>query len=141
MHLRRAVLLFAIVLGLTALASSVAPPPPREDTREGNPAPTTAAPPPQPAPAEPTRTLTFGFPPPGSGPSTTGLELGTHAVVTVRTSTPGEAAIPKLGLTDTAEPATPASFDVLLTDPGRYDVLFEPTAGKPLRLGTLVVGE
>lgn len=132
-------LLFAIVLGLTALASSVAPPP-REDTRDGNPAPTTAAPPP-PAPAEPVRTLTFGYPPPGSGPGTTRLELNAHAVVTVRTSTPGEASIPKLGLTDPAEPATPASFDVLLTDPGRYDVLFASTAGKPSRLGTLVVGE
>jgi hypothetical protein len=139
-HLRRAVLLFAIVLGLTAIASSVAPPP-REATRNGAPA-TTEAPAPAPAPPEPIRTLGFEYPVPGSRPRSVTLEKGAHVVIAVRANTPGEAAVPRLGLTDDADPDTPASFDVLISDDGRYDVLFAPVSGgAPSRLGTLVVGE
>ncbi len=141
MHLRRAVLLFAIVLGLTAIASSVAPPPPREGTRNNPPATTETTPPPAPAPAEPIRTLSFTYERPGAAPRSVTLDQGAHVVVSVSTSTPGQAAIPRLGLTDDADPETPATFDVLLSDAGRYDVLFAPPDGEPTRLGTLVVGE
>jgi hypothetical protein len=138
-HLRRALLLFAIVLGLTAIASSVAPPP-REATRNGGPPATTETPPPQPRPPAPMQTLAFRYPPPARARAAT-VERRAHLVVTVRPSTPGQATIPRLGLTGSAEPDTPASFDVLLDDPGRYDVIFHPSAGAPSRVGTVVVRE
>lgn len=140
MHLRRALLLFAIVLGLTAIASSVAPPP-RDATRNGGPPATTEAPPPLAGPVTPAQTLAFGYPPPAARPRPAAVDQEDHAVVTVRTKAAGEASIPRLGLTADAAPETPASFDVLLTDPGRYDVIFQPAGGQPSRIGTVVVRE
>jgi hypothetical protein len=131
------VLLFAIVLGLTAVASSVAPP--REAGRTGGPPATTEAPPPPPVASTPPLALAFAYP--AARPGTKVVTPGSHVVVTVRTGTPGEAAVPRLGLTADAEPATPASFDVLFDSPGRYDVLFQPPDGDPARLGTVVVRE
>jgi hypothetical protein len=128
------VLLFAIVLGLTAVASSVAPP---RDTGRSAPAVTTPAPPPPLAPATPPLALGFAYP--AARPRTTTVTRNSHAVIAVHTGKPGQAAIPRLGLTDDAEPGTPASFDVLFDTPGRYDVIFRPSDGEPSRVGTVVV--
>ena len=68
------------------------------------------------------------------------IEAGQAAVVTVLAREPGLVELDGLGLSDTAEPGTPARFDVLSTRPGRFAVLFTP-AGEPERerVGTLVV--
>ena len=139
MHLRRAILLFAIVLGLTAVASSVAPPP-REDTRDEPPPPATT-PAPAPGGATPPPTLAFRFPATGGEPPRTPVAKGRHAVVRVRTEEPGETSIPNLGLSGYAVPGTPQSFDVLFAEAGSHDVLFRPVGGDASRIGTLVVRE
>ncbi len=52
----------------------------------------------------------------------------------------GTVEIPRLGLSASAEPLTPARFDVLPTEPGRYELRFVPAAGDESRpAGTLTV--
>jgi len=136
MHLRRALLLFAIVLGLAAIVTTVSQPPRRESPDK--PAPDEPGTPTARAPADVSvHAIRF---------STTGkprrVRLGADrpAVVTVRSKQPGQVDIRRLGLTDTAERDTPATFDVLSPRPGRYDVEFTP-AGVPgaERVGSIVV--
>jgi hypothetical protein len=142
-HLRRALLLFAIVLGLAAVAASVsrternpgqrATPPPRETTTE------TAAP----------STETTPAPDPGSKPlrfeqggkrEVREMRVGQAATVLVAVDSAGEAEIEGLGISRPAEPATPASFEVFRTEPGTFQVLFHPAAGGDAeRVGTLRV--
>jgi hypothetical protein len=141
-HLRRALLLFAIVLGLAAVAASVSRP------RDSETPPTTSteqAPTIEPGTAE--------APPPGeAGPGsvdvtfdadkaqTHRIRAGQAATVVVEVPEAGQVSIDDLGMTDTAEPTTPASFDVLTSNVGRYAVTFMP-AGSTVELaaGTLVV--
>lgn len=150
MHLRRALLLFAIVLGLSALAASLTPAPDR--VRRGT-TPT------QTTPGGDARTAE-GAPPAGQaatrpvadGPAelrfVTGepeprrrrLGVREHAVVTVASDEPGQVAIEDLGLLGFADPAAPAQFDILPTHPGRYEVVFRPIEGEPERVGVIVVG-
>jgi hypothetical protein len=144
-HLRRALLLFAIVLGLAAVAASISRP--REHK---SPPPTTTqsqtAPTIEPGTAPET-------PPPGeSGPGSVEVTFdadkpkahkvgaGQAATVVVEVPSPGQVSIADLGLTDAADPTTPASFDVLTSRPGRYPITFEPAdTNTPLEAGTLVV--
>jgi hypothetical protein len=127
-HLRRAILLFALVLGLAALAAAVSP-----SREESKPALTPAAP----APAGDTvpRTLSFGSRP----PIVRRARQDEHIVVAVASEVGGVATIPKLGRTGSAAPGAPARFDLLAPPPGRYDVMIEPSgSSEPERVGTLV---
>lgn len=143
MHLRRALLLFAIVLGFSALAASLAPPPPDEpdqgtETEASPPAvpPPPGDDPPPPASGSPTelRYVT------GTGePERRRVEAGEHVVVTVAVQDPGQVAIPGLGLLQVAEPGVPARFDVLASRAGRYEITFEPVDGQPERVGIIEV--
>jgi hypothetical protein len=123
--------LFALVLGVTALVISIAPAPRGED------------PPVTPTPA-PSRTavedasLTFRAPAAKRGPPRRRVAPGTHLTVSVAATRPGQAEIPRLGLTTAVTVHAPARFDLLAPDGGRYDVLFTPAAGEPARVGTLV---
>lgn len=139
MHLRRALLLFAIVLGLAALAAAVSRPADVDD----EPAPTTpkAAEPATPSvsagdDALPPTALAFD----ASEPRSRKLEEGRAATVTVDVGSPGMVSIPELGLTAVADPLTPARFEVLPRDEGRYLIDFTP-AGEQVAesAGTLVV--
>ena len=135
MHLRRALLLFALVLGLTALAASVAPPP--RDEPEPAPAP---APPPPTADAgtgEPI-TLSFRAPPKGGELPEREVAPDDHVIVKVKAETPGQVTIPDLGRTATVTESVPASFNILAPEPGTYDVMFEAVGGEPTRLGAIV---
>ena len=126
----------AIVLGLTALAASLAPSHQSgTQTRQAQP------PPPPPPPATPTPTPTLAFrAPPGRHAQVVKAHAGQHVVVEVAASSPGEASIPDLGLTGSAEPSTPASFDLIVPQAGqRYAVMFAPAAGAASAIGTLVV--
>ena len=58
-------------------------------------------------------------------------------MITVTTAQAGEAGV--MGLTDTAEPGTPASFDVLAPSAGRYPVTFTAELGRAQRIGTIDV--
>ena len=136
MHLRRALLLFAIVLGLAALAASVSRP---LEERSG--APTTRPEPAPPTAPETQETARVGF---STGPPTERrrLEPGRAAVVTVEADEAGEVSLEGLGMNATAGPLTPARFDVLASEPITATVRFTPAgADEPQLVGTLEVSE
>jgi hypothetical protein len=126
-HLRRALLLFAIVLGMAALVASLSrpidhrrrdAPPPRPGTGVETVAPRAA---PRSA-GELPRTVSFE----ASADQSRRLRAGQAATVEVAVSEAGSVDIPDMGLTAAADPVTPAQFDVLATRPGRYRLLFTP---------------
>jgi Tfp pilus assembly protein PilV len=137
-HLRRALLLFAIVLGLAAVAASVSRP------RDSDSPPTTST--------EQTQTTKpselQGEAAPGSADVTFAvdhartqhIEAGQAATVVVEVPEAGQVSIDSLGMTSTAEPTTPARFDVLTSAAGRYPITFSPAgSSESLSAGTLVV--
>jgi len=133
-ELRRALLLFAIVLGVAAIVAAVANPPAREDDR------TTTAP-----SAADARPANGGRPPARirldghEAPRTRRLEIGRAVTLTVPVDEAGLVELSGLGLTDSAEPRDPAVFDLFPTARGRYEVLFTPAGGVRARaLGALV---
>ena len=149
MHVRRALLLFAIVIGLAALAASLSRTGDDDPLRSQQQA-TTSTPEAQPettpraAPREETTEVT-------NSRSTTvelnaeeeksgRIEAGQSATIEVAVVQPGQVTIPDLGLTAAADPLTPAHFDVLVSSPGRYAIEFTPSKGEETRgAGTLVV--
>ena len=138
MHLRRALLLFAIVLGMAALVASLSQPVEerRADSSQREPRksrPPTASP--TPAPDLP-QALSFE----AADDETMRLRAGDAATVEVAVEEPGSVEIPGMGLSATADPVTPARFDVLASRPGRYQLLFTPAGGNPSEpAGRLVV--
>jgi hypothetical protein len=134
-HLRRALILFALVLGLTALAASIAPAPRTPQQQVVTPPP----PPPAAAPAG-TVTVSFAAPAPRKRPPARKVVPGSHVVVQVVSASPGDVRIPKLGRIDSVTPNTPARFDLIAPAAGPYDVFFQPppAQGPPVRVGTLV---
>jgi hypothetical protein len=135
MHLRRALLLFAVVLAASALVASLFQPTeqparPQPPTSGSAPGPTA-----QRAPAE--RAASFDA---RRTPVTRRLRQGASVRLTVRVERAGLVALRGLDLEDAAEPLTPATFDVLLDTPGRYAVWFIPSAGgRPRKIGMVVV--
>jgi hypothetical protein len=132
-HFRRAILLFALVLGLTALATSISPSPRQSSTQPAQPAP-----PPATGASSAGATIAFTAPPTGVPPRRA-VAVGRPLVVQVASAALGQATIPQLGQVGAVDPGTPASFAVL-PSPGSYDVVFTPSAGGPAtKVGTLVV--
>jgi hypothetical protein len=140
MELRRALLLFAIVLGVAAIVTSVSSPPERDDGDA-------ARRPAERAPAAPT---------PSSRPEdddvvnvrfdssrelrTALVGTGRRAVVTVEVGAPGEVRLDGLGLSSPAEPLTPARFDLLPSSAGRHPVRFTPAGSREERtIGVLQI--
>ena len=129
-------LLFALVLGLTALAAAVSPSTRDEDS--GRPVPSS------PAPAVPVdevlpRPVVFEVRS-AAKPQVLRARAGEHVMVVVRSAAGGLVTIPQLGRTATVSPAAPARFDLLAPEPGRYDVLFTLSGGgvEQRRVGTLI---
>ena len=123
MHLRRALLLFAIVLGLAAFAAWVS----RPGRDSGDSERTTAPPATQGAPTvspgtsgESPVTLRFN----AEREQIRRLEVGQAATVLVSVDQPGQVEIPLLGLAAAAEPDTPARFDIFASEAGRYRIGF-----------------
>ena len=137
MHLRRALLLFAIVLGLAAVAASVSRP--RDESRP--PATTAETPPPSTVETEGEATpgtvdVTFD----AADPRSHEIEAGQAATVVVEVPDAGQVSIDGLGMTAAAEQVTPARFDVLTATPGRYAITFTPAVSRDeTKAGTLVV--
>jgi hypothetical protein len=142
---RRALLLFAIVLGLAAIAASISRPRDETDRRAvppGFPPPTqrettpTVAPGTAAPPGKPAVELTFQ----AWKDQTRRLEAGQPATVLVEVDQAGQVEIPDLGLSDASEPTTPAQFDVLTSRSGRYAILFVSATGdEEDDAGTLIV--
>ena len=133
MQLRRALLLFAVVLGLAAVATSFSRPakhdgaPGRSPARESTP-PASAV-----APAQISFSTT-------AKPRTQLLAANSAATVTVEVARPGQVELAGLGQTAAAEPPTPARFEVLESQAGRYKVRFTPATDTEARtLGTLLI--
>ena len=134
MHLRRALLLFAIVLGLAALVAAVSRPVEGPRSRERSRDLPAAEP--RRAPARVTH-IEFAA---GKRRPRRRLAAGEHAIVTVEVERPGQVEIAGLGLSSAAEPRTPARFDVLADRPGSHDVVFTPAGSDARGLrGTLAI--
>ena len=126
MHARRALLLFALVLGLTAVAAAVSP-----SQESSAPAESTA-----PSPVEPARMVAFEVGPRAVART---VRVGERVIVTVQSGDGGYVRIPRLGRSAYATPAAPVRFSLLAPAAGRYDVTFEETSSaEPTRIGTLV---
>jgi hypothetical protein len=131
------------VLGLAAIAASVSRTPEESSDRAERPLPPATQ-------SEQTPTVAPGSSAP-SGPAielgfdagrdqTRRLESGRPATVLVEVDEPGLVEIPDLGLSAPADPLTPARFEVLVSDPGRFEIAFTPAAGDESGdAGTLVV--
>ena len=142
MHLRRALLLFAIVLALAAVAASVSRP--REDAGERTersipPTPTDRQEPPTVSrgPAVDAGLTELRF----SGPEEQKRLPEGAATVLVEVAEAGQVEIAGLGLSAAADPLTPAVFEVFASQAGRFEISFTPADGNESRTaGTLVVG-
>jgi hypothetical protein len=137
-HIRRALLLFAIVLGMAALVASLSRP---ADERPGETTarePSESAPPTATASPAPERPATLSFD--ASEEQTKRLAEGSAAIVEVAVDEPGSVRIPGLGRSAPANPLTPARFDILATEPGEYELLFQPAGSETSETaGRLVV--
>ena len=135
MELRRALLLFAIVLGVAAVVASLSSPGDRRDAPESTPAAPTARPDPTAA-----GRLRVEFDA-GAAPATRRVPAGRAATVVVESSRPGTIELQGLGLIAPVEPLTPASFEVLATRPARHEVRLTAADGERSReVGVLVIG-
>jgi hypothetical protein len=140
-HLRRALLLFAIVLGLAALAASVSRPRDDSGPERTSPSTTEAERPPTASPSpdgdSPAVELTFF----AGDPESQQIRAGQAATVLVEVEEPGQVEIADLGVSAPAEPETPARFDVFTRETGRHRITFVPAGEEheQLHVGTLVV--
>jgi hypothetical protein len=128
-HLRRALLLFALVLGLTALATAIAPT--RQPADQAPVAPPSAG-----TPVPPPTAITMHAPP--SAARSYPVAHDAHVLLGVVAAQGGQAEIPKLGQTQAVGQGATANFDLIDLTPGRYDVLFAPALATPVKIGTLV---
>jgi hypothetical protein len=112
-------LLFAIVLGLAAMAAALTRPPEQRRTAPS------IAPPPALAHREskPAAQVHFDT---ALRAHTRTIQAGRRTVVTVDVATAGQVELAGLGLTAAAEPLTPARFELLAVKAGRYEVLYTP---------------
>jgi hypothetical protein len=142
-HLRRALLLFAIVLGLAAVAASVSRPPEESGEQAERPNPPPATEREQLAPGTattsgPTVELVFD----AEREQVRRLDSGQPATVVVEVDEPGLVEIAQLGLSAPAQPLTPARFPVLVREPDRLMIVFTSVADDtPKPAGVLAVEE
>lgn len=123
------------MLGIAAIASSITRPSDDggDDTSADPAGETTGSPASQPAaaprpgtPAVDATTIRFSE---GGKRERRTLEAGRPATVVVAVEAPGQVEIPTLGLTQPAEPLTPARFDVLVPEAGRHRIVLRPAVG------------
>lgn len=129
MELRRALLLFAIVLGMAAIAISVSRPPDRGQERDaGNGFEATAPRAPQAKPRpNGIHVAQINFA--AAHPTLERLAAGRAATVSVSVPAPGQVELDGLGLSAAADPMTPARFELLENRPGVYEIRFTPAGG------------
>ncbi len=140
MELRRALLLFAIVLGLAAIAASISRPSSQDETDTAATAPprgrSTPTAGPAPGPGPPAE-ITFEA---DLQPETETVPAKRALTVTVTAYEPGQVEIERLGLTAPAEPSAPARFDLLAGSPERYALTFTPVkTGEQRKIGVIEV--
>jgi hypothetical protein len=135
-QIRRVLLLFALVLGLSAIVASIAPPP---DTRDEAADDTTVAT--TPASPAPVRTdpivVRFSAGQKRETFPTRRVRVGSSFVLEVSVPRPGDIVIDGLGLRQSADPLTPARFAVLAQPPGGYAIGFVPVRGERSLVGEI----
>jgi hypothetical protein len=124
---RRFLILVAVLMGLTALAASVAPRQQvqRDDRAEATPTPSAAG---SPTIATVEKTLTT------SGDTRVRVREGDLVELTV--TGPERDSVSVLGRLDAIDPTTPARFSLLAGEPGEYPI---ELVAADRRIGTLVV--
>jgi hypothetical protein len=135
MHVRRALLLFAIVLALAAVAASLSNP--RHETADLSQAESLAVPgkSAEGRSADDEGAVEFS----AARPRNHRVPSGRATTVRVYVQSAGQVQIRGLGQSAAADEVTPARFDLLPDHPGRYPVEFTPAAGdSPESVGTLV---
>ena len=135
-QIRRVLLLFGLVLGLSALVASIAPAPEEAD-EPPEPAPTVGAPAVRPADRAAPVTLSAS----GRDAPTRRVTVGSSFSLEVPVRKPGDVVIDDLGLRASADPRAPARFDLLARPAGRYAVGFAPVRGEPRTIGWLAFVE
>jgi hypothetical protein len=125
---RRFLILVAVLMGLTALAASVAPrqPAPREDGRSATPAPAPAG---SPTVSVVEKTLSTS-----GGNARVSVREGD--VVELQVEGSERDSVMVLGRIDAVDPTTPARFSLLADEPGQHAI---ELLGSGRRIGTLVV--
>ena len=137
MELRRALLLFTIVLGMAAIATSLARPPDRAQQDGDTPPRPRSAPTAKPRPNG-ARVASINFS--VTEPKLQRLKSGQAATVSVIVPKPGQVELRGLGLIATADELTPARFEVLERRPGMHRIRFVAApGGTPQSAGTLKV--
>jgi hypothetical protein len=136
-HIRRALLLFAIVLGMAALVASLSRSPEERSRTESRAEPGQGTATAAPLPADtPPRPVSID----AASDERRSLPAGRAATLEISVDEPGSVELQGLGLTTNADEHTPARFDVFPTRPGRYEIVFTPARGDEARpAGTLVV--
>jgi hypothetical protein len=135
-QIRRVLLLFALVLGLSAVVASIAPPPDTRDEAAEDTTVATSPAPPAPARAEP---IVVRFSAGGQRETlpTRRVPVGSSFVLEVSVPRPGDVVVDRLGLRQSADPLTPARFAALARPPGRHAIGFAPVRGERSVVGEL----
>jgi hypothetical protein len=131
-QIRRVLLLFALVLGLSAVVASIAPPPDTEESEPAEPAVTADATPPLLKPV-----LGLRVRPGGGRRITRRVKAGSSFSLTVGVPKPGDVVLEGLGVRQTADPITPAHFELLASPEGIHRVAFVPIDGRRRVVGRL----
>lgn len=133
MKLRRTLGAFALVLFLAAVVTVLTQP-------QSQP----AAPPPPPVASPPTAVMdpvTVGFGPTGSAQTAQTVPTNAHVVVSVAVTQPAQVSLPGLGQNATAQPGTPASFDLFTDTALATPVVVSAPQGPATTIGTLVIAQ
>lgn len=128
MQRRQAILVFVLALVAGMLAVAIAAP--DEQTSD-------SAPSPAPTAERGVENVRVAFD--AARPQTTRVPLGSQVQLEVEVPGAGQVEVRGQGLTGAAQPGTPARFDLLASEAGRFDVRYVPIDGGPRRAGTLVV--
>jgi hypothetical protein len=121
---RRLVILVAVLMGLTALAASVAPPPDtnrRNGDAAGTPSPTPTATPPDTATTG-TVAARVAFGPPGSPLTRVHARAGETVVLDVSGDAIDAVVVGDLPGIEPIDPDSPAHLEVVPAEPGRYSI-------------------
>jgi hypothetical protein len=131
MAARRLIALLVVLLVISSIAAALAPTPAEREETTTSPVTTTPADAGGGGGGELTE-LAVDVPPPRDcagkdqpkhEPETIDIAVGDQLALTVRSERTATIEIPELGLLETAGPAAPARFDLLLREPGRLAVL------------------
>ena len=134
MQIRRVLLLFALVLGLSAVVASIAPPPEETDRDAGKTVPEAGAPS---APFVRTPPVRLRAGATASPRVTRRVRAGSSFVLIVPVREPGDVVIDDLGLRQSADPHFPAHFELLASPPGAHYVGFVPALDRRRVIGQL----